>query len=70
MKSDTLIKSEGMKTLRFALGLVDAERFITLIHSQPFDYTEWQMKHFESIPIKEFFESAQRYEQDNIKNQS
>ena len=31
MKNDTLILQEGMKTLRGKLGLIEAEKFITLI---------------------------------------
>jgi len=42
MKADTIIRTEGMKALRANLGIVGAERFITLIHRDNFDYTEWQ----------------------------
>lgn len=42
MKTDTAIKIDGMKALRDKLGLVDAEKFITLIRREPFDYTEWR----------------------------
>ena len=42
VKSDALIKSEGMKILIEHLGKVEAERFITLIIKEPFDYTKWQ----------------------------
>lgn len=42
MKTDTVIKSEGMNALIKNLGLVDAERFIMLMNREPFDYTAWR----------------------------
>lgn len=42
MKTDTIIKKEGMKALIEKLGYVDAERFIMLIIKEPFDYTRWR----------------------------
>jgi hypothetical protein len=42
MKTDTEIKRDGLHTLIDALGAVEAERFITLILREPFDYTTWQ----------------------------
>jgi hypothetical protein len=33
MKTDTLIKNEGMETLSKHLGMVEAERFIMLIQA-------------------------------------
>ena len=41
-KSNTLILHEGMNALKDKLGLVDSEKFITLILRENFDYTEWQ----------------------------
>lgn len=42
MKTDTVIKKEGIKALISELGYVDAERFIFLMSSEPFDYTRWR----------------------------
>ncbi|MDD2510477.1 MAG: hypothetical protein PHP26_06220 [Syntrophomonas sp.] len=42
MKTDSVIRNEGMKVLIKHLGKVDAERFISLILKEPFDYTKWQ----------------------------
>jgi len=42
MKTDTQIRSEGLRALHDALGTVEAERFITLLLREPFDYTTWQ----------------------------
>jgi hypothetical protein len=42
MITDTEIKIRGIQTLINALGELDAERFITLLLREPFDYTKWQ----------------------------
>ena len=42
MKTDTEIRSDGFRALMQALGTVEAERFITLINRERFDYTEWR----------------------------
>lgn len=40
--TDTELKIQGVEALIDALGEVMAEKFITLISREPFDYTEWQ----------------------------
>ncbi len=42
MKADTEIRTNGLKALIEELGSVEAERFITLILREPFDYTQWR----------------------------
>jgi len=42
MITDTEIKQRGIKALIADLGNVQAERFISLIIREPFDYTRWQ----------------------------
>ena len=42
MKTDTEIKLQGMEALIQSLGEVEAERFISLMGREPFDYTRWQ----------------------------
>lgn len=42
MRTDSVVRSEGMNALVDKLGLVDAERFISLVLREPFDYTEWR----------------------------
>ena len=56
MRSDTLIKSDGMKVLAENLGIVEAERFITLILREPFDYTEWQRNLYGNMGVNELYE--------------
>jgi len=58
MSSDTMIRNEGMKVLAEKLGLVNAERFIALMHREPFDYTEWQRELYKDMPLSVFLENA------------
>jgi hypothetical protein len=58
MRSDTIIKTEGMLALRNALGLVEAEKFILLIKQDHFDYTEWQTHLWEEKSVDELFNAA------------
>ena len=38
MRTESVIKTEGMKALYEKLGMVDAERFIYFLLKEPFDY--------------------------------
>ena len=58
MKTDTLLKNEGMELLANGLGLVEAERFIMLIQKEPFDYTQWQRGLFENMTVEELSKRA------------
>ena len=42
MSTDTEVRVRGFSALVEALGPVEAERFITLLLREPFDYTQWQ----------------------------
>ena len=42
MRTDTEVRIRGLRALVDTLGTVEAERFITLILQEPFDYTRWQ----------------------------
>jgi hypothetical protein len=59
MKTDQLIRHEGMIALRERLGLVEAERFIALIGRDSFDYTEWQQGLWQDRTVDEVFDAAQ-----------
>lgn len=58
MKSDTLIRIEGMEALMEKLGLVEAERFIMLVKKEPFDYTQWREDQFDDKSIETIFAEA------------
>ena len=58
VRADTLIRTEGMRALNERLGIVEAERFITLIIREPFDYTQWQQDLYNDMTADELFENA------------
>jgi hypothetical protein len=51
MITDTEIKIKGLNALVNELGDVLAEKFISLILKEPFDYTKWQRQLFGEIDI-------------------
>ena len=62
MKSDTIVRQEGMDALIAKLGYVDAERFIVLITREPFDYTEWREQYLnEDINVRDLSKQAMNY---------
>jgi hypothetical protein len=67
MLTDTALKRKGMDTLTKTLGLVEAERFITLILREPevakatFDYTEWQRDLYEGVSLDEFYANIKQF---------
>ena len=65
MMSDTLVMEKGMRSLVESLGEVDAERFITRLIREPFDYTKWQRDLFDGMTIEEISAEAVRYCKDN-----
>lgn len=62
MKTDTVVKQEGINALISKLGYVDAERFIVLINSEPFDYTKWHQEALdEGLSVRELSKKAMAY---------
>jgi len=61
MRSNTVLKDEGMRILAEQLGLVEAERFIALMRREPFDYTKWRQGLYKDVPLDTFLRDAQRY---------
>lgn len=64
MKTDTIVKQEGMDALISKLGYVDAERFIVLITREPFDYTKWRNQNLdEPLSVRQLSRKAMKYSQ-------
>ena len=62
MKTDTVVKQEGMNALISSLGYVDAERFIVLISREPFDYTKWREQYLDdNLSVRELSRKAMEY---------
>ncbi|MDN3513289.1 MAG: hypothetical protein NG747_02680 [Candidatus Brocadia sp.] len=49
---------KGLKVLTEFLGDVEAERFISLIQREPFDYTKWRQGLDEDLSIEEISKRA------------
>ena len=52
MKTESVLKVDGINALIEKLGPVDAERFIASIIKEDFDYTVWQKNLFEKNSLK------------------
>jgi hypothetical protein len=63
--TDTEIKVRGLKALTDVLGHVEAERFITLLMREPFDYTEWQQSLWPGRSVEDISKAAMEF---RIKN--
>lgn len=61
MITDTEIKIIGVKALTDALGQVNAEKFISLIMREPFDYTKWQRQLWNDRSVEEISQAAMAF---------
>ncbi len=69
MRTDTVLCSEALDTLIQNLGIVDAERFISIIKRDTFDYTEWRRDNlFKSMTIDEIHAAATKHENSRGRN--
>ncbi len=63
-----------MRSLIDALGLVGAERFVSLMNKENYDYTIWRRAVFDDMTDEEILSGVERYEaehpldEDFIKN--
>ncbi len=58
--TDTEVKVKGMESLIAALGEVHAEKFISLILREPFNYTEWQRDLWNDRSVEEISQMAMK----------
>ena len=58
MTSDIEIMNRGINCLLEKLGVIETERFISVINSEKFDYTKWQRQRFDNVDSEEFNEVA------------
>jgi hypothetical protein len=63
MRTDTLVKHEGLDVLYEHLGPVDMERFIALILREQFDYTKWHENMNDTLTVRELSKKAMEYQQ-------
>ena len=58
MRTDTEIRVHGLRALVDALGIIEAEKFISLILREPFDYTQWQQNLWPDKSVAEISKAA------------
>lgn len=63
--STTEILNNGMQCLREKMGVVEAEKFISIIIREQFDYTKWQREHFDKINDAQFNDEVASFAKNN-----
>ncbi|MBD5527085.1 MAG: hypothetical protein HDR02_01555 [Lachnospiraceae bacterium] len=62
MESTAEIMSRGMKCLVEQMGIVEAERFISVVIREKFDYTKWQRDYFDVKTPADISKEASQFE--------
>lgn len=70
MTTDTEVRIQGLRALIEALGTLEAERFITLILREPFDYTNWQKHLWIDRSVDEISKAAMVLRRTDVKDAS
>ena len=66
MTNSAVLLDKGMRCLNNELGLVQAEQFVYLLLSEPFNYTEWRRENlFVSMSVAEISSAAEKYCKEN-----
>ena len=65
MKTDIALKNEVIEVLLKTFGALETEKFISLIKSSNFDYTEWRKTLWNDKTIDEIHEMAVNLEKRN-----
>lgn len=60
MRTDTEIRIHGLRVLVDALSIIEAEKFISLILREPFDYTKWQQNLWPDRNVAEISKAAMK----------
>ena len=66
--TETVLMKTGMKILIEQLGNREAERFVSILLREPFDYTEWRKNNVcAGMTVEEISKAAMEiYNQENI----
>ena len=62
MRTDSALRYEAMDVLVQALGMVDAERFISMVKRDTFDYTEWRRGMWNDMTIDDIYAEASAHD--------
>ena len=63
--NDTILSQSIIKCLIDNFGIIQTERFISLIIKEPFDYTLWQRNLYSNMTVDELFTSASNWKKSN-----
>jgi len=63
--NDTVLSRNVIKCLIDNFGIVQTERFISLIIKEPFNYTKWQEDLFSDLTTDELFNAAANWKNEN-----
>ncbi|GHT44122.1 hypothetical protein FACS189454_00720 [Planctomycetales bacterium] len=69
MLDAAVLRKNGMQILSAHLGILEAERFITLIKRDQLDYTEWQRDLYKDVPVETLLKDAAEFRKFKRKNQ-
>ncbi|MBP7280356.1 MAG: hypothetical protein KBA66_02180 [Leptospiraceae bacterium] len=61
MRTDTEIRSLGFQVLFKYMDIIEAEKFISIINREKFDYTEWRQTLFEDMTIEDIIKDAKKF---------
>lgn len=61
MRTDTEIRSLGFQVLFKYMDVIEAEKFISIINREKFDYTEWRQTLFEDMTIEDIIKDAKKF---------
>ena len=56
--NDSVLSKTVIKCLIENFGVVQTERFISLVIKEPFDYTKWQRNLYNDMTVDELFTAA------------
>jgi len=66
MTNSAVLLDKGLRCLTNELGLVEAEHFVYLLLSEPFNYTEWRKNNlFPGMSVSEISQAADKYCMEN-----
>jgi len=58
MMTDIELRIKGLSILSQTIGKVEAERFISLMIRDPFDYTQWQKDLWDDVSLEQLSKNA------------
>ena len=69
MRNETVLKVEAMDLLLKTFGVLETERFISIIKNSNFDYTEWHKDLWKDKSIEEIHKMATEFEKGKEKSE-